>query len=213
MLPRRALPDSMSHRSFEAVERYNRFVRKMKIGLATAAVLLAALILIWPVFSQREPGFTLAFSELQDFDDTLRMKAPRFVGADSRGRLFAIEAQSAYQPALNDEEIFLDTIVADVKSNIDSWIVIDAPTGVFRQHDEALELSGQVNVFSNLGYEIHGRQLRLNLREGIVISEQTVFGQGPFGVFEAGALDTDVEGSFLLLHSGVKMTIYPKNAQ
>lgn len=213
MSPRRALPDSMSHRSFEAVARYNRFVQAMKIGLTTVAILLTAVILIWPIFSQREPGFTLAFSELEDFDDTLRMKQPRFVGMDSRERVFAIEAQSAYQPALNDEEIFLDTIVADVKSETDSWIALDAPTGVFRQHDEVLELSGQVNVFSNLGYEIHGRQLRLDMKEGVVVSEQTVFGQGPFGVFEAGGLDTDVDGSFLRLHSGVKMTVYPQNAK
>jgi len=203
----------MSHRSFEAVARYNRFVQAMKIGLTTVAILLTAVILIWPIFSQREPGFTLAFSELEDFDDTLRMKQPRFVGMDSRERVFAIEAQSAYQPALNDEEIFLDTIVADVKSETDSWIALDAPTGVFRQHDEVLELSGQVNVFSNLGYEIHGRQLRLDMKEGVVVSEQTVFGQGPFGVFEAGGLDTDVDGSFLRLHSGVKMTVYPQNAK
>lgn len=213
MSPRRALPDSLSHRSFEAVERYNRFVRHMKIGLTVAAILLTAVILIWPLFSQREPGFTLAFSELQDYDDTLRMKQPRFVGVDSRNRLFSIEAQSAFQPAINDEEIFLDTIVADVKSEADSWIALDAPTGVFRQHDEVLELSGQVNVFSNLGYEIHGRQLRLDLKEGVVASEQPVFGQGPFGVFEAGGLDTDVDGAFLRLHSGVKMTVYPQNAQ
>jgi len=213
MAPQRALPDSLSHRSFEAVERYARFVRQMKIGLPAVAIVITAVILIWPLFSKREPGFTLAFSELKDFDDTLRMEQPRFVGADSHNRLFAIEAQSAYQPALNDEEIFLDTIVADVKSEGDSWIALDAPTGVFRQHDEVLELSGQVNVFSNLGYEIHGRQLRLDLKEGVVVSERTVFGQGPFGVFEAGGLDTDVDGAFLRLHSGVKMTVYPQNAQ
>ncbi len=200
----------LRYRSFEGEERHGRFVHLMRIALPSAAILLVALVLIWPLVYEGQPGFTLIFSELDNFDDTLRMKNPRFVGSDGQDRLFSIEAQSAYQAAVDDENVYLEGIVADVRMDEKFWIALDAPTGILRREADILELAGQVNVFSSLGYEIHGRQFRLDLKEGVVVSDTQVFGQGPLGTFEAAGMRADVEGGSFELSGGVRMTIYPR---
>ena len=35
-------------------------------------------------------------------------------------------------------------------------------------------------------------------------------GQGPFGKFEAGGVDVDVNNENIILRNGVKMTVYPR---
>lgn len=200
----------LRYRSFTGEERHGRFVHLMRIALPSAAILLVAVVLIWPVLYEGQPGFTLAFSELDDFDDTLRMKNPRFVGSGGQDRIFSIEAQSAYQAAVDDENVYLEGISADIASGTKFWVALDAPTGILRRENDILELAGQVNVFSSLGYEIHGRQFRLDLNEGIVVSDTQVFGQGPLGAFEAAGMQADVEGRSFELSGGVRMTIYPR---
>lgn len=200
----------LRYRSFKGEERHHRFVRLMRIALPAVAIFLVAIVLIWPVVYDGQPGFTLAFSQLDDFDDTLRMERPQFVGSDGQDRRFSVEAQSAYQAAVDDENVYLEGISADVSSDAEFWIALDAPSGIFRRETDVLELAGQVNVFSSLGYEVHGRAFRVNLKEGTVVADTRVFGQGPLGAFEAAEMHVDVEGGSFELSGGVRMMIYPR---
>ncbi|MFN3231393.1 MAG: LPS export ABC transporter periplasmic protein LptC [Alphaproteobacteria bacterium] len=191
-------------------DRYTRAVRLAKRVLPALAALIVLSVVIWPLTKNSQSGFTLAFEELKQFDDTARMVKPRFVGTDMQDRSFSITAETAYHDAGDDEMVMLDTISADVRMLSGEWLALDAPTGIFRPKDEILDLSGQVNVFSGSGFEVHTRQLQLNLSSGTGRSEQPVYGQGAFGVFEAGGAEVDVKGEYLKLSDGVAMTVYPR---
>lgn len=193
-------------------ERYDRYVRLMKHVLPAGAALVLIGVLAWPMFRESNAGFTLTFSEIDEFDDKVRMEAPQFTGTDVKDRSFSIAAASAYHEADNDERVVLDSINADVQLADGSWLALDAPAGVFHPKDENLDLSGQVNLFSGAGYEVHTRQLSLNIADGTATSTEAVRGQGPFGVFEAGGAEVDVRGDYVNLTDGVAMTVYPRAA-
>ena len=76
-----------------------------------------------------------------------------------------------------------------------------------------MDLSGQVNVFSDAGYEVHSRQLVVDIGKGKATSISPVYGQGPFGVFKAGGVFADVDGEFVTFTNGVSMTAYPPAAK
>ena len=191
-------------------DRYSRYVRLMKRVLPAGAALLLLGILILPAVRGSSSGFTLAFSELKESDDKARMVEPRFVGTDTNDRAFSVTATSAYHDASNDELVTLDTIAADMKSKDGSWVTVDAPIGTFHTKSEVLDLTGQVNVFSDSGMEVHTPKLTMNLSEGKGTSNEAVHGQGPFGKFEAGGLDVDIKTEDITLRNGVKMTVYPR---
>jgi lipopolysaccharide export system protein LptC len=191
-------------------DRYNRYVRLMKRILPAGAAALLFGILILPAVRGTTSGFTLAFSELKESDDKARMVAPRFVGTDTQDRSFSISANSAYHDATNDETVILDTITADIKMKGDSWVALDAPVGTFRPKAEILDLTGQVNVFSDSGMEVHTPKMSLDLGKGMGTSNDAVHGQGPFGRFQAGGVDVDVKNENITLRDGVKMTVYPR---
>ncbi|MEN3976478.1 LPS export ABC transporter periplasmic protein LptC [Emcibacter sp. SYSU 3D8] len=191
-------------------DRYSRYVRMMKRALPAGAALLLAGILIVPAIRGSSSGFTLAFSELKDSDDKARMISPRFVGTDTEDRTFSVSANSAYHDASNDELVMLETISADLKSKDGSWVTVDAPVGTFHTRSEVLDLTGQVNVFSDSGMEVHTPKLTMHLSEGTGTSDEAVHGQGPFGKFQAGGLDVDTKTENITLRDGVKMTVYPR---
>ncbi|MDA0338997.1 MAG: LPS export ABC transporter periplasmic protein LptC [Proteobacteria bacterium] len=191
-------------------QKYGRYVRRMKRLLPSAAAILSLGMLLWPALRESTSGFTLSFSEIEQFDDKVRMETPRFVGTDTRERSFSVSANSAYHDAGDDQRVMLDVIEADIRRADGSWMALDAPVGIFQPKAEILDLSGQVNVFSDAGYEVHSRQLEVNMGDGKATSTSPVYGQGPFGVFEAGGAEVDVKGDYVLLTNGVKMTVYPK---
>jgi len=189
---------------------YSRYVRLMKRVLPAGAALLLLGILMLPAIRGSSSGFTLAFSELKESDDKARMVAPRFVGTDTNDRSFSVTANSAYHDAASDELVTLDTIAADIKSKDGSWVSVDAPVGTFHTRSEVLDLTGQVNVFSDSGMEVHTPKLTMDLASGKGVSNEAVHGQGPFGKFQAGGLDVDTKSENITLRGGVKMTVYPR---
>lgn len=198
---------------FEQDLRYGRYVQLMKLVLPAMAASIIAVLALYPVVVQTETGFTLDFAEITDRDDTIRMVSPHYAGADKQGRRFDIKAESAYQHAVEDDAVNLEMIAADVSMKTGAWVALDSLGGIYRPKADLLELTGQVNIFSDFGYEAHSRTMKLDLELGIASSQQPVYGQGPFGVFESGGMEVDIEGDYVHLTEGVSVTVYPRALQ
>ena len=198
---------------FERDRRYGNYVRLMKLILPALSLFVVAVLALYPLFSTSEGGFTLDFAELDQQDDTIRMVAPHYSGSDKRGRVFQIQAESAYQNTAADEIVYLDVINADVMLETGGWMALDSLGGKYQPDADLLDLSGQVNIFSDIGYEVHSRSVRLDMAKGVATSVDQVHGQGPFGVFESGGMELDLDGNYVHLTRGVVMTVYPRARQ
>jgi lipopolysaccharide export system protein LptC len=195
---------------FDEDRRYGNYVRLMKMVLPSLSALLVVFLLLYPLFTTAETGFTLDFAELQEHDDTIRMVAPHYAGTDKKGRMFEIKAESAYQNAVDTELVYLDLVSADVNLPSGGWMALDSLGGIYQPEADLLDLSGQVNIFSDIGYEVHSRTLSVDMEQGIATSKEQVHGQGPFGVFESGGMELDMDGNYIHLTQGVSMTVYPR---
>ena len=198
---------------FEQDRRYGRFVSFMKLALPSMALLIIAVLVLYPLVTVTDTGFTLDFAEISEQDDTIRMVSPHYSGTDDKGRIFQIKAESAYQNATADNIVHLDAISADVSMPNGGWMALDSLGGVYQPEADLLDLSGQVNIFSDIGYEAHSRSVGVDFVQGVATSDEQVHGQGPFGVFESGGMELDMDGNYVHLTQGVKMTVYPRASQ
>lgn len=183
--------------------------RWLRAAVPAAGAVLLAVVVLWPVFREQEPGFTLSFSGTSEFEDRLRMKALKFEGTDSKNRPFVVTADSAFRKTQETDSIQMNNLTANVTLENDLWLNLKAGTGIFRNQAEEIHLSGMADLFSSRGYEIHGRNILVDLATSRVSSPDPVTGQGPLGTFEAGGFRSDLKTENLTLTDQVTMTIYP----
>ena len=190
---------------------YSRFVGWMKFVLPLAAVALIALMVGWPEIDGDSDGFRLSIADLApDADGNLGITRARFAGTDRFDRPFLVTAEYATQDANGFDVFALETLQADLTLANGTWVTISAATGRFERSARILELAGPISVFTDVGYEIHADQARLDLEQGTVVSDGPVQGHGPIGAITAALGVTFSSSAGILIFTGdVHVTINP----
>ena len=85
----------------------------------------------------------------------------------------------------SSDRINLDRPVADTLSQGGSWIRISARNGVYMQHGQLLDLDRDVTLYRDDGIMMTSPVAGLDLRRGVIASDQWVHAEGPFGVLDA----------------------------
>jgi lipopolysaccharide export system protein LptC len=183
--------------------------RWLRILVPAAGVVLLGVIIVWPMLRDTEPGFTLSFTDVGNYDDRLRMEDLKFEGTDVHGRPFTVTAGHATQEASGQAAVEMSDVTANVTMQNDIWLNLDASTGTFDNDREKLVLHGTVSLYSSLGYEVHSSDVTLDLAESTAGSAKPVQGQGPLGEFRGGGFTTDLKTERFTVTGGVDMTIYP----
>lgn len=175
-------------------EKQGRWLRRLRILLPVAAVLMIGFAVAWPtLFSQPKvgaPHMTLHDAELPAGND-VRMVNPRYAGVDSAGRAFLITAKRAMQDPNNEDLVHLSGVQADLTlkggplTHGEVWTSALSPTGLYNTNAQTLDLQSGTDVYSNTGYELHSPLLRLDLQNSLAMGEQGVEGHGPLGFLQA----------------------------
>ncbi len=206
--PRRPRPPQL--------ERRTRVVAAMRLILpATAAILLAALAL-WSRFGFDTNSFRLAMGSLGLTSiDTLSMSNPHFEGMDDKNRPFNVTASKATQADADADVIDLNDPQADITLEDGAWLTVTAESGKYKRTAQLLDLNGQVNLFHDQGYELHTRDVHIDLAKGSAISNDVVDGQGPSGALTAQGMQVANGGQRILFTGLAHMTFFeeaPKSA-
>jgi len=195
--------------NFRTVRR-SRFVGLMKVMLPVLAVALFGVVLAWPQIVRRADGFRISFASVEEQDGSLTMEKARYRGTDAKGQPFLVTADSAIQATGDAKQIVLDQVTADITLNGGTWITLQSRTGLYEQEMQRLTLEGNVNLFTDHGYEFHGHLAEIDLREGTIASDQKVWGQGPLGRLQANGMRVAEKGNRILFTGGVKTTLHVK---
>lgn len=190
----------------------SRLVGLMKIALPIAAMSLAGLVLAWPQFA-RKAGFLINFADVDVRDGTLTMHKARFRGADKSGQPFLVTAENANQEMTGEKLILLDQVAADMTRRDGNWVSLTADTGVYNQSSERLVLNGNVNVFSDSGFEMHGSVAEIEMKAGTIVSNDHVWGQGPLGTLTAGNMKVYDKGARVVFEGRVKTVLHPQKGR
>lgn len=191
---------------------YSRFVNLSKFLLPMVAALLIVLILVWPHVQAVEKQFRMGFAALDvDQSEDPSMVNPRFVGANDDGQSFSITADLARDPVTGKNVYDLEQPKADLILEDGTWVVLTAESGVYYRDGDTLDLTGQVNIFHDSGYEFRTATARIDLKNGTASGNDPVEGQGPFGNLRSEGFRMIGKGNTiyftgkatLLLHPGI----------
>lgn len=191
---------------------YGRFVGIAKILLPTIATALIAVIVVWPELSEQESRFRLGPARIDRSEaENLRMVNARFTGVDASKRPFTVTADTAGQSNSKSADITLTAPKADILLSNGAWVALTANGGNFNREKQILELTGNVNLFHDSGYEFRTKSAVFDLTAGDATGVDPVEGQGPFGHLQAEGFRIYNRGERVEFTGKAKLTITPRS--
>lgn len=158
-------------------------VSMMKMLLPALALVLIALVILWPQLLPQDTIMGAAKISITDID-TSRMANPRFVGVDEQNRPYEIVAREALQQSDATDIVLLDHPQGDITLEDDTWLSLSAETGIWHRLEQVVDLSGGVDLFQDEGHHLSSESARIDIPNGSVQSSSPTIGQGPSGVVE-----------------------------
>ncbi|WP_035367381.1 LPS export ABC transporter periplasmic protein LptC [Acetobacter pasteurianus] len=185
----RKLPDAARRPPRRTMLRWAKWV------LPATALLLLATIAVWPEVDRLLSANQTTIKELAK----VKIESGNLIGATYRGvdehnRPFMITADSAHQ--VNDNRMDLIHPKADLLTQGGSWLWVESEKGVYMQHAQILDLTGEVTLYRDDGLMMHSPVADIDVKRGIIASDSWVRAEGPFG-------SLDAKGYLLAQHEGI----------
>jgi lipopolysaccharide export system protein LptC len=192
------------------LSRRRRYVQFMKFVLPMLAVAIVAAVLVWPQLGKRVNFLPLNFTDVDSSNAALVMKNPRYRGVDASNQPYIVTADRAIQDPQDDKLVTMDNVKADLTMNDGGWWSLNADTGYYDGKQQLLNLYGNVAVFGDKGYEMHGLSAEINLDTKVLSSDDKVWGQSGLGTIKANGLRVYDKGRVIHFINGVNTTIFPR---
>jgi len=165
---------------------HSRLVNFLKLILPLIASALVILVAAWPHLHQPTDRFKIGVSSVNlEEAATVKMVRPRFTGIDAANRPFVLTADDAIQQAADSNVVELQSPKGDVTLTNGSWVALTGETGQYYKDLQILDLSGQVNMYHDAGYEFRTATARFEMQGGVAQGNDHIEGQGPFGTIAA----------------------------
>ncbi|HWK46235.1 MAG TPA: LPS export ABC transporter periplasmic protein LptC [Stellaceae bacterium] len=160
---------------------YSRFVVRAKRVLPIIAGGLVLVLACWPYIASSLDHLRIGFAkiDLRDAHD-LRMINASYSGLDREKRPFTVTADVARQ-APDGNLVALEGPKADMRTKEGAWLAMTGRTGIYQPQAHLLDLSQDVTLFHDKGYEFKTESARVDLNSGDAQGSDPVSGQGPGG--------------------------------
>jgi lipopolysaccharide export system protein LptC len=189
---------------------YSRFVGAMKVLLPLIALVLIALVVLWPHLKTEDLSFRIGFAALNLSEATdPAMINPRYVGTDKEEQPYTITADLARRMSDDSGRVELEMPKADITLEDGTWLVLTAQTGLYDRHAKTLDLTGKVNLYHDAGYEFLTSAAKIDLAKSIAYGTRPVHGQGPFGQLNAEGFRMTEKGNTIHFTGKSKLVLYP----
>ncbi len=192
------------------VARYSKFVGYMRIGLPVLAGVLVLLVFILPQFTGDEDRFRVGkVTETlkETAADALSMVNARYFGTDAKGQPFSVTAKGVKERPAPDKRIELTAPQADITLTNGDWLSVTAGAGLYNRETETLDLSNDVSLFQDKGYEMHTAALSIRLKDSAATSTTPVQSQGPFGELAAQGFELSNKGGNVMFTGPATLTL------
>lgn len=194
-------------RAFASAERHSRRVRRLRVALPLASLMLASLVGAYGVLSKIR--ISLAVGDLAITAEGLAMDAPRLSGSDGKGRTYEVVAGRAVQDLSDPKIIRLESITAHVKQADGSEADFKAATGVYDARAQTLVLDRSISIRGSDGSAADLQRAEIDLATGEVSSDAPVSFSSSLGSVQARGMEVGDKAKSVTFGGGVKMTIDP----
>lgn len=190
-----------------ALARRRLVIGVLKRALPVAALAVLSLIVLWPEITGSDERLRVAYRKpTAGVTDSARLVEPRYLGRDERSRPYALTADLAEQPP-GSAIVDLVRPRGDVTLEDGSWVLLEARAGRFDRERRVLDLSGEVALFHDAGYEIRTDRARIDLGAGRAEGDDPVAAQGPAGTLDAIGFRLEERGSVAIFPGPARMVL------
>lgn len=191
---------------------YTRLVSLGKRALWLLAIVLTLGLIVLAWVNRADETSRIVFSGEEGAKakpaapEPAAMLRPRYQGIDAKNRPFNVTAERAVQEDAN--AVRLERVDADMTLADTSWLVLTARGGLYKVQEKTLDLSGDIHLFYEGGYEFRTEHAFLNINTGQATGEQPVEGQGPAGTLKADRFTIEDRGAILRFNGNVQVVLY-----
>lgn len=137
--------------------------------------------------------------------EIVTMLNPRFTGRDADGNAFVITADSAQRHRTSETRV--DLVNPKLIDELGSEVT--APTGLYDQDEQTLDLYTDVRFVDPGGYAFSTSSARLYVLEDRIEGLEPLSGTGPLGDIRSDTYEIREEGEVMSFRGNVEMTFYP----
>lgn len=152
--------------------------------LPVAALALLATVALWPEIGGDGADQRIAFRRVPGLGaDTAELTEPHYQSVDAKGRPYTVTADTATQ--IGSARVNLTRPKADMTLGNGNWLMVQARHGVFIQHDNQLDLSGNVTLYRDDGTTMVSSAATVDLKQGAAAGSSRTHAEGPFGTLDS----------------------------
>jgi lipopolysaccharide export system protein LptC len=190
--PRR-VADTTRLRPPARVGRRHVAVAVAKRLLPLVALGLLSLVALWPEY--RGEQYTHLYDHGVIDPVSGELTDVRYNGVDQSDRPYTVTATAAHQ--VSSERIDLVEPKADITLESGSWLMAQSRQGVYVQHDNVLDLSGNVVLYRDDGLTMVTDVATMDLKAGAASSAAKVHAEGPLGTLDAQGFSVSDNGTVI----------------
>lgn len=199
------------HRYKNSKKNERRSVKLAKLILFCIAAALVGTLMIWPSINQQKNDFAIdLIKNMPKEAEKLEIINPKIYGADLKNQPYSISCNTAVETGPKSRIVRLDKPKADIELNDDSFIAINANSGLFNQKTYILSLEGVVNIYHDKGYQANATDVKIDLKKGVLFSDSGVSAQGPSGSITAKGFKFYKNEGRYVFYNKPKIIFYPK---
>jgi lipopolysaccharide export system protein LptC len=189
---------------------HDRKVRFLARWLPGLVGVVAAAMIIGPLFTEGELSFLLDRNKAEITTERLRVTNAMFRGEDDNGRPFTVTAGSAVQVSAREPIVRLENLAARIRLS-DGPAELTAVRGAYDYAAETVQVEGPVEFTAADGYRLSTAKVLIDLNARRISGSGGVSGAVPSGTFSADRISADLESRTLTLDGNVRMRFVQKS--
>lgn len=187
---------------------HDRLVRVLAVWLPGAIGVVAAAMVIGPLFPRGELSFILDRNKVAMVSDRLRVNDAMYRGEDNSGRPFTVTAATALQTSAKVPVVQMENLVARILMK-DGPAQLTAVGGAYDYDAERVSVRGPVAFSAADGYRMVTQNVAIDLENQRVTGSGGVEGAIPAGTFRAERLEADLDARTVALAGNARLRMEP----
>lgn len=187
---------------------HDRMVRFLAKWLPGAVGVVAATMIIGPLFPRGEISFLLDRNKVAVTTERVRVADAMYRGVDDQGRPFTVTAGSAAQVSVRDPLVRMANLAARIRLS-DGPAELTAKGGTYDYDAEKVNVSGPVQFTAADGYRMTTTNVAIDLKSRRVVGSGGVTGAIPAGTFSANRIIADLGERSVTLDGNARLRMEP----
>jgi lipopolysaccharide export system protein LptC len=187
---------------------HDRKVQLLARWLPGAVGVVAAAMIIGPLFPKGEISFMLDRNKVAITSERVRVANAMYRGEDNLGRPFTVTAGSAVQVSARDPIVSMRDLAARIRL-ADGPAQLTAVAGSYDYDAEKVSVTGPVEFTAADGYRMITNHVDIDLGRHEVVGSGGVSGAIPAGTFSAQQIVADLNARTIALEGNARLRMEP----